>query len=596
MDTKLINKIKRQCTLMADEVDDFQAYDDIVEMKWDGVPNLLNEDYYVEFIDTTGRDIVQQAVNIYASQRPKWEVLPRGLGDVDTAEQFERVVEWYMAKAAQHGRKRFHSEALIHACKYNKVCAQLEWLDEYSFCVKIYHPSTIKYEYGSKLHWVATVNNVYAVSVLEHWQDFAEEDEKIKAALAKVQKLVDDDEEQRVMYIDYTDDKKRFVYCYPVQDDSIDEDLGIDDDGGESSELILIQDKENQLGFINWAISEGEGDPLLSPLHKAHLYDNTNDSESILRSKAFRIAFEPLYLQEGASNDKPSIDMSGQQTVITAAPNTRLTKLNATPLDPLFAELAGRDRNIMTQSLGIGSVANLQASNVQHSTLQELLQVRLAQLDPYKRVAEQLFSQIAYLMFKWSKKQNKVLKATRMYSKGAGKQKGMEMIIEPAQINLDALHIECTILPNNQNDQMQLVNQIVQLVQAGIPVPMSEFIEKLSMGNPAMLKEEWEKEQLGTAVLMEKLAEIKAEADIKTQAAIMQIQAGIQAQQMQQQQQMDMQTAQAEQQPQGQPGAEAQQQGQPLPSDAGTQGQGFNAAQGGTPPQTAVPSVTQGQR
>lgn len=249
----------------------------------------------------------------------------------------------------------------------------------------------------------------------------------------------------------------------------------------------------------------------------------------------------------------------------------------------------------MTASLGIGQTATLQASNVQHSTLQELLTVRLAQLEPYKRTAEQFMTQLAILMFRWSKKNNKILKAARMYSKGQDKPKGQEILVTPDDINLDALYIECQILPNNQNDQMQLVNQISMLKQSGIHIPDKEFVEKLNMGNPAVLDEEWQKQELFNAVLQAKLKELMAEVDVKTQAAIMQIQAGIQMQQ--QQAQLQQQMAMAQQQPQGGPAGQAPaQQGQPLPSDQMTSGQGFNAAAGGTPPQTANPSITQAGR
>src|SRR5688572_5382117 len=117
MDKKLIKRISRQWTLREPERKEFSGYDGIVAMEWDGIPNLKDRDEYVEFRDTTGRDIVQQAVNIYSTERPKWDVLPRGIGDIETAEEFERIIEWYMWKAAQMGEKPFHSEALLNACK-----------------------------------------------------------------------------------------------------------------------------------------------------------------------------------------------------------------------------------------------------------------------------------------------------------------------------------------------------------------------------------------------------------------------------------------------------------------------------------------------
>lgn len=614
-DKKLIGKISRQWTATCEEREDFEGYDDIIAMKVKGIPNLEDEDYYVQFVDTTGRDIVQQAVNIYSTQSPKWNVLPRGLGDIDTAEEFERTIEWYMWKAAQMGRKRFHSEALINACKYNRVCAQLEWVDAYSFCVKIYHPSTILFEYGSTLQWVSVVNNVSAVSILEHWQEFAGEattsgarekknggiyeKDKIGFALKKIEKLIEDDEEQRMMYIDYTDKDTRYTYCYPVSDEKVDDTFGFDDDGGESADFIIIQDKDNKLGFINWAIAEGEGDPLLAPMLKANLYENINDSETLKRTIAFRRAFFPMFIQQGREDADAETDFSGSQVVLKSPTGASLQQTNPPPLDPAFNELSAQDRNIMTNSIGIGQTASLQMSNVQHATLQDQIKLRLAQLEPYKRITEQAFVQIAYLIFKWAKKQEKVLKSQRLYAKSEKLGRGSEVTIEPSQINLDALYIECKILPNNENDKLQITNQISMLKQAGIAVPDDEFVEMLYMGSPQILRTQWEKQELRNAVLQEKVKEIVMEADIK----MAQAQAGIQLQsqqasmQMEQEAMAQQQQAMAQQQPQGpMPQSEAPQQGMPMPSDQAMQGQGFDAATGGQSPQGAAPELTQAMR
>jgi len=609
LDKTLINRIYRQYELAEEEIEDYTAYDDIVAMKWEGIPNLRDEDYYVQYIDTTGRDIVQQAVNIYSTQRPKWDVLPRGLGDVDTAEEFERVIEWYMWKAAQMGRKRFHSEALINACKYNKVCAQLEWVDNY-FCVKIYHPSSVVYEYGNKLQWVSVVNNVTAVSIIEHWSAYAKEGweekttrgDQIGKALRKIQELSDDDPEQRMMYVDYTDDKRRYTYCFPVSDERIDDSFGYDDDGKEKNDVIVIQDKTNELGFINWAIAEGEGDPLLSPLLKGGMYNRINEEETILRTKAFRIAFEPMYLQQGREDADATIDYSGGEVVMKAPQGASITKLNATPLDPAFGQLAAQDKNAMTNAIGIASSSTMMASNIQHSTLQEQIKLRLAQLEPYKRITEQAFVQIAYLMFKWAKKKDKILKGQVLYtqnSKAVEKgnyERGSEINIEPAQINLDALYIECRILPNNDNDKLQITNQIAMLKQSGIAIPDDEFMEMLYMGSPDILRARYEKQEIRNAALQAKLKEIVAEVDMTMQMKMKQFDAQLNMQ-VQQAQMQQQQQAQQQQMPQGAPqGQVPPQDGMPMPSDATTQGQGMNAAQGGMPPQQANPELTQGMR
>jgi hypothetical protein len=614
-DKKIVGKISRQWTARQEERDDYIGYDDIVAMKNDGIPNLRDEDYYVQFTSPIGRDIVQQATNIYSTQSPKWDVLPRGLGDIDVAEKMERAIEWHFFKAAQMGEKRFHSQALIHAIKYNRVCAQLEWLDDYQFCVKLYHPGTIVYEYGSKLQWVAVVNNVSAVSILEHWNDFAQEPssneartkknggvynaDKIDAALKRIQKFVDDDEEQRMMYVDYTDEKTRHVYCWPVSDDKIDDSFGYDDEGKEVDDLITIQDKDNSLGFINWAVATGEGDPILAPLLKANLYQNINDAETIKRTKAYRIVFEPMYLQEGVSTERPDIDYSGGQVVITAPVGSKLTKLNPTPLDPAFNELSAQDNQIARGSIGVGDTANIDISNVQHSTLATEIRLRLAQLDPARKVGEQVYTQLAHLMFRWAKKNKKVLKAVRLYSKNDSLLKGSEIVIEPDEINLDALYITCVIMPNNENDKMGITNQISMLKQSGVAIDDDQFIEMLNMGSPEVLRTKYEKQEIRRAaleaqkitiqgeaqnILQQEMAKFQAQLQIETNAAMQQMQMAQQAQMMQQMPQQQI------------PGQVAPDQGIPMPSDQAMQSQGFNGAAGGMAPQTANPDLTQAQR
>lgn len=596
LDKKLRNRIYRKWALSEVQFDEFKGYDDIVAMKWDGIPNLKEEDYYVEFIDTTGRDIVQQAVNIYASERPKWEVLPRGLGDIETAEEFERIIEWYMWKAAQMGPKRFHSEALIQASKYNKACAQIEWTDEYSFCVKIYHPGTVLYEYGSKLQWVCVVNNVTASSIIEHWSDYAKPNwfdkltkgDSVGAALKQIQALADDDPEQRMMYVDYTDEKRRYTYCYPVSSENIDDTFGYSDDGKEVEDCIVIQDKTNELGFINWAIAEGEGDALLAPMLKGHLYDNINDTESLKRTIAFRRAFYPMFIQQGREDADADVDMTGAQVVLKSPTGAQIIATNPPPLDPTFNELSAQDRNIMTNSIGIGQTASLQMSNIQHSTLQEQIKLRLAQLEPYKRITEQLFVQLAYLMFKWAVKKDKILKGQRLYDAKGGLQRGMEVTIDPAQINLDALYIECKILPNNENDKLQITNQISMLKQAGIAIPDDEFVEMLYMGSPEVLRAKYEAQEIRNAALQAKLKDMINQVDEAMQKRMAEFQ--MQLQMQGQQQMMAMQ-----QPPQGPlPGQVPGQQSMPLPSDVS--GNGFDAGVGQTPPQVASPEITQAMR
>jgi hypothetical protein len=579
----IVGRISRQWTKTEPMRDDNIGYDDIIGMKFDGVPTLMDKDWYVEFIDTTGRDLAQQVVNIYSIQRPKWNIMPRSLGDAKVAEQMERIIEWYFAKAAQVGPVRFHDEVMLSCAKYNYACAQLEWDDEYGFCVNTYHPNEVVYEYGKKLNWVAVVNNIPATAIIEKFSDYAKPNwfdkltkgDEIGSALKKIQDLLDEDEEQRMMFVDYTDNKVRYTYCWPVSKEEVDDSFGYDDDGKEIEDLIVIQDKENKLGYVNWAVARGVGDPLLAPFLKGNQYNNINDMESVLMSKLFKNAFDPEFIQTGSNTKKMEVDHSGDTSVAIVPMGSQVTPNIDRPLDPAFTEAIARQRNYAMNAIGLASNATLQISNVQHSTLQEQIKLRLAQLEPYKRVAEQVFIQLAVLMFRYAKAKNKVLSGTRMYSKGPDMMEGAEVAIEPDDIVLDKLQVSCKILPNNEHDKLQLANTISMLKQAQIPVPDEEFVEQFFDGDPAWLRQRWQKQEMQNLALevykQQKLGEV--------QVQINQMMAQFQAQL---QQQMAVQQA----------GMEQAQQG--IPSDV--QGQGMNAGQGGLPPQVASPEITQGTR
>ncbi len=609
----IINKIKRQQTLSQSKVNDMYEYDKIVAMEWDGIPGLKDEEYYVEYVDTTGRDIMQQSVNVYAVQKPKWDVLPRGTGDIKTAEEFERVIEWYFAQAAQMGRKPFSSEIMTHIGKYNMACSQLEWQDDYSFCVKNYRPHTVRYEYGAKLQWVAVVDNVYAVDILQRWDEYRDHaatsdvkalgngfgllgQKKIGAALDKIQKLVDDDEEQRMMYIDYTDNKTRYTVCYPTTREDIDEELGFDDDGKESAEFIVIQDKDNSLGFINWAITENEGDPLLAPLLKGQYYNNINDLLTLEATNLFRTAMPPMFLQEGRPDADIDIDFKGSQVVAKVPTGAKAIPFTPSPPNQALGQMVMDLRSRMNQSMSVQNVSQVQVSNVQNATLDSQIKLWLMQYEPNKRTAEKHYEQLAKLMLMWAKKKEKVLKATRTYSKPSiksgdefvNRDRGSEIMITADQINLDALYIKCRILANNPTDMMERINEINIIRQTGLPIDAASLIEELDRGDPDMMREKFEREQIRDATLKAKTDEIIKATDVAIQMQMAQFQAQLQVQ--------SQQALQAMQQPQPTPGTEPATQSQPLPSDAMMQGDGANAAIGGQAPQAATPGITQGMR
>jgi hypothetical protein len=579
MDKTIIRKIKRQMTLKADEKADMRAYNDICEMRWDGIPDLVDKEWYVEFKDPTGRDMIQQAVNIYATHNPKWEVMPIGMGEIDEAEKKERWFEWQMQIANSHGEEAPFPKMLTHSTKFNMICVQLDYrpywdksedAKKYPFCIKPYEPTIIYDEYGSydEPLWVAVVNNIHAVDVIEFWSEYSEGDARVKSSIDRVEALVKEDPEQRMMYIDYTDNKKRWVYCYPVPSDVIDESLGEDF----KRDIIDIMDKKNALGFINWAIARGEGDALLSPLHKGNLWMNINRSETLKRSIAFRRAFYPLFIEEGLGGTQ--MDYSGDQDIAKVPTNTKLTPILPPPLDPAFNELSAQDRAMMTRSVGMDNMGGFDASNVQFATINAIIQLRLSILEPYKRTFEKACRRIATLMPKWLEATKDTVTSYRTStSKPDVLMRGEELSFSSEDFIEGKFFVDCTVLPNNPTDRMQRVNEYSLLKQNNFPVPDSEYVERFGFGSPEVLLSRYEDQQLASATLQAKIKEIIGEADVKI--------AALQAK------------AQFEIQAQAQQGQAPPEKNPTQPATTNAQGQGFDAARGGEAPMTPSPEMTQ---
>ena len=579
---KIIGKINRQLTETQDARDEYDGFDDIVNLVVEPIPTLSEEPTYSQYVETIGRDIVQQVVNIYSTQTPKLDVIPFGLGDVDHAEKVERVLEWALWQANQMGKTPYISQLLLDAAIYNRSCAQLEYSKDYGYCVKRHHPGTVVGEQGyNKMLWGAAVNNIFAAELIERWTEWEEEHASVKSAIRKLDALLEEDEEARVVYIDYEDSKQRYVCYYPVADKTMPTEVDADAD------VVVILDTPNKKGYVNWAIKEGEGDPLLAPLLRAGYYKEINDLVTIQQTILYKRAFYPMFLQNGPANQTMTVDMSGDTVVAKAPSGSQVVPLIPPPLDPGFSQRIAELRYQMINSLGIGQTASLQISNVQHSTLQEQIKLRLAQTEPAKRIVEGVNEGIARLILQHAKKNGGYV-GVRMNGSGGDKMRGMELALTPDEIDSN-IYVKCEILASPEHNMMELANIASIFKNADIPIDMDELVERFGMGSPDAHRQAWEKRKLETAVLEGKVQTILGKAQMQIQVATQEQLAQIQ---VQAQQAMAAQ-AQAPQAPAGNVAPEG---GSPLPSDAATSGQGFDAAQGGTAPQAAVPSITQAGR
>ena len=598
MDKKILTRISRQYTLNKERNEDFAAYDNMVGMEYELPESLSSRFDIVKFVDPGAHDAEKVAANIYDTYAPRWNILPRGPDDKEEAEKLERWLEWQMRRADQHGETEPSRVTLLHALRYTMVAMQLDYLPYWlpknksawnkhqkvamkkgPFCVVVHHPSTVYYEMGSYgLRWVSTVSCVPAATVIDHWKAYENDDEEgrtIKSAVAKIEKILEGDEEAMLVLVDYTDEKKRYVACWVSETESVAFDILENEN---KDDVIEIVNSENKLPFINWSISVGSSDSLLSTLHKGHLWENTNLAETLKRSIAYRTAFQPRGVESGVG-EEIEIDYTGEPKLI-APPGKQWTPLPQLGLDPMWNELSVQDRALAASTTSTSNLTSLgSGSNVQYATVQAIININLTQLISYKRTWEKAWREIGNLAFQWVKFTGDVVKGYRTQTKGQGVTMGEQIDVGPNDFDEETLYIDVQLTANNPTDKLQRVNEIGQLVQVGAPVPWSEMLEGIGYGNPEALMERWEDEQVRRAALDNFRKELDAQLQMKLREAEMQMQ-------MQAQQSMQQQSPAPQQQGQVPPTGPTGQQ----PAFPG--GQGMNPAEGGTPPEMAAAGMT----
>lgn len=594
MDEKILNKIRRKLTLDSDFMDDCAAFDDMDNMEWSLPNGLAVHEWVRKRVSTDAHDILKTAINLFDTHHPKWQIIPRGPADSDKAEELERWLEWQMLVANQAGDVEPSRTMLRHAAKYGRVATQLDFLpywckegtEEYKdalahpFCITVHPAANIHYErekYG--LRWVANVSNIPAGECIDHWEAYQTDSvygKKIKGAISKIEKLLEDDEEARLMYVDYTSKDKRWVFAYPTDSEEIDTAL-------ESDDWIEIVDGENKLGFINWAISKADADPLLHSLHKGGIWENQCFLDTAMDSIGIRRMFAPLIKHKSVSGKPLDIDFTGNDPTIelNSSDGEEAEYMPPPPIDPAVRELADRNSSKAASATGLKGLQNMDVTgNVQYAAVQAQLNVSKSVLDPYLTCYQHNAVDLAKLAFMWVKKTGVTVTGyrTKDKNKEKGKVKGQKINVSPKDFDPKTMIIQCELLSTNTSDELQRMNVFSQAVQIGLPISKGDIVERMGWGEQDVMKQDWIKEKMEEIAL----STFQKMQDLQLQQMAAQAQ---QAMQMQQQAAMA-----AQNQPQGMPPPEQMGGANMMPG-----GDMNNPNAGGMPAAMSSPQETQTQ-
>jgi hypothetical protein len=565
--------------------DDIAAYRDIDAMQWE-IPWDAQE-FVRKRVSSVGHDAMKTVINMFNTYSPKWEILPRGPADADTAERLERWLEWQMEQTNTKGAQEPFRKMLKSSAMSAVVAAQLDYLPYWlenseerkellrngAFCINVHEADTVHYEIGKYgLRWAAQVSVMGAADILDIWEQYEEGNDDLKASLNSVREYVEGSEEEATfVYVDYTDKDHRWVFC--IEGDTADaESLELGDDAN----AITILDVENELPFINWVITEATGEPLFKSIHESGSWENDNFLMTLSDSTIIRRAYFPLLIHTSASGQDIEEDFTGAEVKLKVPAGDTVGQLNPPPLDPGIREMMDRNSGAMRSGLGVAGLQNTDVTgNVQFATVNAQIQLSKTVLDPHLRAFERACVNLGKLAFMWVKYQGDTVTSYRTRTKG-NKVRGEKINVSPKDYDPDSLIIRCEILDNAPTDDMQRWNIFSGMKQMGLHIPDSEFIERTGMGDPETLEARWLDEQalnLAWQVFSQKkMAEMQMQVQQQAQAA--------------QQEAMAAAAGQAQ-------GQSPPQQGQTQPAFDGTQGQGFDPSRGGSSPAEALPSLTQ---
>lgn len=596
MDISTINKIQKAIILDEEIQEDFAAYDDMDAVHYN-FGDIL-EEWMIPSISTEPMNALKVLANIFDTHNPKIRVTPFGEADKERAEKVERWVEYHLAKINQRAGKSPLRQLPHNAGKYGRVALQVDYLPYWlpkdkenwsaeqkqqmrggPYCIEIHNPRNVYYDMGKYgLRWVASVTNLSGTEVIDHWGIYDSDDKnskKIQAAMKKIEKMCEDDDEQRFIHVDFTSHDKRQVCVFPTSTEGIDD----FENYAEGADRIDILDSENKLGFLNWAVVECDSTPLLAGVHKGNLYAYTTVFDTVKKSGVMRRSFPPVIKSKTLDGKGVNVDFTGTEPEIKLRPGEEVEPIVQPPLDQAVFTLAQEEARRMDNALGVSKLAGMEAANVQFSTVNALIDLNMNNLEPYKRTAEKAIEQVAYIMFKWLEFTQDTVTAYRTKKTKPEQVDGEEILMSPDFIG-DADDLLIKVDLTSKSDKMQAINRISMLKQAGFRIPDAELLEEVGYEDPEILATMWESEQLKNTALQLLIKDLQGKKDLELQAQSMQMQMGMQQEQQEQQKAMEQQAAMGQ--------MANPQQGMP----SAPQGQGFNGAMGGSPPMTAEPGMT----
>jgi len=573
----MAKSIKSLTTKMikADEKRDlmFEGMDKMFRSEWSLPEALKAQDWIRRIVSTDPHDAIRAGTRVLSrlDERIEYQPLSETVEAKKDAARIEKALKWFLANASRRRRAAIRRDVVMSALRYDEICAQIIYLPHHIKQIKELSGASVRYDAAKRYGPFAIVmrppRNVHT-----RYSDFMPESvvyasilpaEEVvdlwgKAAGAIEKKIKDSDEQLYVSLFDYTDLETRMVWGAvgnrPVLEDPEDKNA-----------ITIIDEADHGLPFLPWVCRVGgttletsaqhQRIPLLYSIYQAEQWLTQNVMETVVFSEAIARSAAPRIAISGPSPEQVEVDYGDPAKILEVPPGHEVAQLRPPDIDRALLELEGFMRGAIQKST-VASI--LQGGDIPSGTAYATLNLAtltaLGTLKPYQEIAELALADICTQMLQWIH-----FSGEEATAYGRDRDGSYVYKISPDEIDPDNVYLSVQLEPDVPSDRMQRINAASIAVQ-NLDMSKESAMKDIGITDPQGEMKRRRLEILLEARFQQRLAEEAAEAQLRLQAK----------------------AAQMAQAPQGQ-----QPPGFPM---AG--GQGFNPAQGGSPPAELFPGGT----
>lgn len=591
----------------------FEKIDKMHNVEWDMPREWQNTGWIRKYPSTKPADALDTAIRALSTKEPRLSIMPL-LPNVETMNNFEKIERGLMWSWKQIGRRgQFNpTRAMVtSAIKYDEITAQLIHIPTHNKAVQalgrnssqqgdfqliVHNPKNVHVQYsdyGFERVLLCKYQPLY--KVVDFWGKAGKDLKKLVEG-NKVSAM-----NQTVEVYDYWDKDVRYVWVEGKEADF---------------EFDLLGPEEHGLGFIPWAcriggtnledLVENQRRPMLNSIISGEIWETTNLFRSLMLSLTMARAAEPTIKSQTPTGEGVDIDATEALGQIKLRPGEDATKMPPSEIGNSIQSMYQLLGGEMETAAGISLLQmNSMPSGMAFATYNALMQSAMGSINPHKQTSELAIADVFVLMTEWLRYSGSSLIAyddrrTNMRNNAPtwGEQNviTVDMLPERQDLNIDVKLTE--YIPS---DEMGKINAMVMMVK-NLNYPIARALEVIDVADPKMALEEWGKEQMDQATVLEAVKDLQFDSDMFRQQKQQQLQQQMQQQQMQQAQMQQQAQMEQQQGPQIQ-GMPQQVQGdqtmispESLPNYMNapfeqTQGQGFAGNLGGTTPITAAPEM-----